>query len=496
MAYISNTLVMVGVALLYRYADFVTYLGGTEFHLGWVVGVGMVGSVVMRLWLGTGIDRHGPRLIWLGSLLLVAGVCWAHLAIARYDGLWIYVLRVLYCTALAGVFGASTTFIAGGAGGPRMAELIGMLGTSGFLGMMLGTHLGDFICGAESLQRWHVDWMFLAAGLLAAAAVPFAWLSTRGVGRPKHSESAPALQVVRRYQPGMVLVLGVATGAALVLPATFLRTFAAELDIPRIGLFFSVVAVTAFSTRVLARRLPGRIGLPRMILIGLGVMAAAQLLFLPVQSEWQLVIPGLAHGVAQAILYPTVTAAGSSRFPVRYRGLGTTLVLAAIDVGQLIGAPAAGVILHASDWLGLDSYATLYLVMSAVLVMVAGLYAWTLRAARAGRAGPDAEPAVARLPSARVGHRGSRRRLAVGLLPDGSQLHGIGQQERVGDEDAAGLRFDRCVAEVDLDDGAAEGEHSDGVAPLERLVDQNQHAGQCVGDDLLKRQPQGQSRQS
>jgi MFS family permease len=383
LAYASNALICVAIALLYRYADFVTYLGGTEFHLGWIVGVGMVGSVLVRLLLGSGIDRYGPRLIWLGSLVLFTATCFAHVLVTDYGGVGIYVLRVLYCTAMAGVFGAATTFIAGRSGGPRLAELISMLGTSGFLGMMLGTLLGDFICDAESLQRWHVDWMFLAAGLLGAAAVPFAWLSTRGAVRPEQYRREPLVGLVRRYQPGMVLIVGVATGAALVVPATFLRTFAAELDIPRIGLFFSVVAVTAFTTRVLTRRLPGRLGLPLMILIGLGVMAVAQLLFLLVGSEWQLVLPGLAHGVAQAILYPMVTATGSSTFPLRYRGLGTTLVLATLDVGQLIGAPAVGIILHVSGSMGLASYPTMYLIMSAVLVIVAGLYAVTLRGTRA-----------------------------------------------------------------------------------------------------------------
>jgi MFS family permease len=382
LAYASNALVCVAIALLYRYADFVTYLGGTEFHLGWIVGVGMVGSVLVRLLLGSGIDRYGPRLIWLGSLVLFVATCWAHLSVTDFGAAWIYVLRILYCTAMAGIFGAATTFIVGRSGGPRLAELISMLGTSGFLGMMLGTLLGDFICGAESLQRWHVDGMFLAAGLLGAAAVPFAWLSTRGAVPPEYFRRGSVVGVVRRYQPGMVLVVGVATGAALVLPATFLRTFAADLDIPRIGLFFSVVAITAFTTRVLTRRLPERLGLPRMILIGLGVMAVAQLLFLLVGSEWQLVLPGLAHGIAQAILYPMVTATESSTFPLRYRGLGTTLVLATLDVGQLIGAPVAGIILHVSGSIGLAGYPTMYLTMSAVLVMVAGLYAVTLRGTR------------------------------------------------------------------------------------------------------------------
>ncbi len=47
-AYAANTLTAVALGLTYRYADFVTFLGGTEFHLGWIVGVGMIGSVLPR----------------------------------------------------------------------------------------------------------------------------------------------------------------------------------------------------------------------------------------------------------------------------------------------------------------------------------------------------------------------------------------------------------------------------------------------------------------
>ncbi len=393
-AYVSNTLVTVACALLFRYADFVTVLGGTEFHLGWIVGAGMVGSVLMRLALGTGIDRHGPRLIWLGSLVAFAGICFSHLAIARYDGVGIYLLRIGFCTATAGIFGASTTFIGGQVAAARLAELIGMLGTSGFLGMMFGTLLGDAIFGSGPVERWHVDRMFLAAGLLGAAAIPFAWLSTRGVVPPPQAERPPVFSVLRRYHPGMVLVVGVATGAALTIPSTFLRTFAANLEIPRIGLFFTVVAATAFSTRILIRRLPERLGLPPMILIGLGAMAVAQLLFLTVGREWHLAVPALAHGVAQAILYPMVAAAGTSTFPIRYRGLGITLALAAFDVGQLVGTPAAGVVLHLGESLGWASYPTMFLSTAVVLVVVWGLYAWSLLERIASAAGTAAPATV------------------------------------------------------------------------------------------------------
>ena len=374
-AYAANTLVMVAVALLYRYADFVTLLGGTEFHLGWIVGVGMIGSVVMRLFLGSGIDHHGPRLVWLASLAVLVLTCFAHLGVTDHNGVAIYLLRIVFCTALAGIFGASTTFISGGASVERMAELIGMLGTSGFVGIMLGTQLGDFLCGTATIERWQVDLMFLVAGLLVTAAIPFAWRATRHQLPPVRQRRTSMTRLVERYHPGMILLVGAVSGAAISLPSTFLRPYAAELDIARIGLFFTVCGLTAVITRVLTRRLPERFGLPPIILFGLAVMAVSQFLLLLVRTEWQLVVPGVSFGIAQAILFPMVTAAGSSTFPHRHRGLGITLTLAAFDVGQLVGAPLVGVILHVSQSLGWPSYSTMFTAMAAALALVGAVYA-------------------------------------------------------------------------------------------------------------------------
>ena len=392
MAYTANLLVMVAIALLFRYADFVTLLGGTELHLGWIVGVGMVGSLLMRLLLGTGIDRYGPRRVWLCSLVLFAAVCFAHLAVTRYDTLAVYALRGLYCLALAGIFGSSMTFISGRVPVVRIAEMIGMLGTSGFVGMVLGTQLGDLLCGTHTIQRWQVDRMFLVAGALGTCAVVFAGLATRGLAPPRARRRLPIARLLRRYQPGTVLLVGVALGAGLGLPAIFLRTYAAELDIPRIGLFFAVYAPTAIATRVLTRRLPERFGLPPMILLGLGVLAATQLLFLPVRSEWMFVVPGIGYGIAHAILFPTMMAAGTRFFPERYRGLGVMVALSAFDLGQLIGAPAAGAILHYSGRLGLPSYPTLFVSMAAALALIGAVYALSCRRGNEPPQSPTAGP--------------------------------------------------------------------------------------------------------
>jgi len=376
LAYVANTLVMVAIALLFRYADFITHLGGTELHLGWIVGIGMVGSLAMRLALGLGIDRYGPRHIWLGSVLLFAAACFAHLAIGSCHGPAIYLLRIAWCCSVAGIFGASMTFVSARASAARTAEMIGMLGTAGFVGTVIGTQLGDFLLGTKTIATDQIRQMFLAAGALGCGSAVFVWAATLRAPRPRPVPPMPLVQTLRRYHPGRVILMGVAMGVGLGLPGTFLRTYAAELDITRIGLFFGVYALTAIVTRVLTRRLPERYGNTPMILAGIGGLVVSQLLFLVVGNEWLLIVPGIGYGVSHAVLFPSVVAAGSRSFPPQRRGLGTTLILAMWDTGMLIGAPLAGGIVHLSAGLGVPPYPTMFLTMACLLGSVGIYFAW------------------------------------------------------------------------------------------------------------------------
>ncbi len=173
-AYLANILVSAAWALLFRYADFVTHLGGSELHLGWIVGVGMVGSVVMRFFLGSGIDRHGPRVIWLVSLAVLAVALFAHLAITDYQGPAIYGLRMLR-TAVAGVVGASATSAPPEPPWSGLAELIGRLGNFGLLGCCGGS-VGDlplrYPRPGTLADRTRCC---VVAGLLTVLALPVAW---------------------------------------------------------------------------------------------------------------------------------------------------------------------------------------------------------------------------------------------------------------------------------------------------------------------------------
>jgi len=362
-------------ALLFRYADFITQLGGTEVHLGWIVGIGTIGCLIVRLVLGTWIDRFGSRLLWLTATLLFVAVCFAHVAITSCTDISVYLLRIAYCSTIAGIYGASITFTTSRVSTRRVAEVMGMLGSAGFLGTMLGPLLGDALFGLVTDGRDQVTLMFVATGLLALISLPFAWAASRKSPSPVHVAGPSIWQVTRSHCSGMALMIGVAMGMGVALPGIFLRTFTADLNIPRIGIYFLTFSIAGFAARVLTRHWFERFGNRRMILLGMTGLMASQLLFLLVHAEWQLIVPAIGFGVAQAVVFPAVFAAGSVGFPREHRGLAVVLTLAACDLGQLIGAPMAGEVLHCSEIAGLPPYPTMFITMVGLLAVAVIWYA-------------------------------------------------------------------------------------------------------------------------
>ena len=313
------------------------------------------------------------------------------------------------------------TFVSTRAPNDRVGELVGMLGTGGFIGSVFGTLLGDLLFGSITISFMQVAWMFVVAGLLGLLSLPFAWAATRGERgqgsgiRGQGSDSLPhpsslipnpsafsahpnplpkgegrilhepsPLALVFRYNPGIILAIGVAMGMGLGLPSTFLRTYATELGIPRIGLFFLVYSIAAIITRVPTRRWTERFGPRRIILVGMAGMTASIAIFPLVHAEWQLALPAVGFGCSHAILWPAVIAAGSVTFPRRHRGLATVLILAAWDLGLLVASPTAGVILSSSAAFALPPYPTMFLSIAGLLAIVGLWYALASRNAESG----------------------------------------------------------------------------------------------------------------
>ncbi|HCK55850.1 MAG TPA: MFS transporter, partial [Planctomycetaceae bacterium] len=70
LTFAANTVLVLANALTFRFAEFVTFLGGTEQLTGTVIALGVLASVAVRFRLGQDIDACGTRRLWLVSTLL------------------------------------------------------------------------------------------------------------------------------------------------------------------------------------------------------------------------------------------------------------------------------------------------------------------------------------------------------------------------------------------------------------------------------------------
>ena len=183
------------------------------------------------------------------------------------------------------------------------------------------------------------------------------------------------------------MLAAAAMGFGLALPTVFLRPFAQSISLDRIAVFFAVYAPAAFAVRVLMRPFPERYGNRPVILVGFVSLIGSVASFLWVTQPWQLCLPAVLMGTSHALLFPTITAEGASAFPDRYRGLGTTVMLAMLDLGQLVGAPAVGGLLKAAESAKLPGYPTMFAAVALLLTATVALYAALSARPRSSRLG-------------------------------------------------------------------------------------------------------------
>lgn len=373
LCYLANTAMLVGVSLLFRYEDFVKNIGGTVFDLGLIVGIGTTGAITARLAQGLAIDRIGPRKIWLLCLAIYAASLFWHLRIEQL-GVEVYFARILMNTSLAGAFGSSIAFISLRSPANRVAETLGVLGSSGFIGMALGPVVGDMIFAADHSIAQQTHYMFMYALIAIGAAFFFVLFADDDTSEPTAKKTEPILSIVRKHHPGFLLVVGMAMGLGISLPHSFLRPYVKEIGIDELKTFFLCYAIVAFVTRLATRKLPDLLGFRLAILLGLGSLAISMPTYLLVTDRWMLMIPATIAGVAHAFLFPAVVAAACASFPSNHRGVATSMILGMFDLGVFVGAPLIGGILRFAEEAGMAAYPTMFSVVCGLLSTVAIVY--------------------------------------------------------------------------------------------------------------------------
>lgn len=367
LAYLANSALVGANALTFRFAELVHYKGGTESNVGDIVALGTLVAVFLRFSVSHFLDDYGTRRVWpVCSLLFIAG-CGTFIAATQATGMmWLlYVARIGFFVGITGMFACSMVHIQNHVPSERRTEIIGNLGSSGFIGIIVGTNLGDWILYAVPAPETQFLVLFGGAGLIGVFYLCIVLIITHGEDREPQSASPMALRLMIRFWPGTVILAAMTMGLGVTATQTFLTRFATSQKIEGIGLFFTGFSISAFFFRLLVGNWSRTIGRHWMLVRGLLGHTAGHLMLAFVTESWHFILPSIVCGFGHAVLFPAVVSLGSGAFPKECRGAGTAIILGFTDFGSLVYAPILGRIGDEFD------FPTMYMTSSGIALATA-----------------------------------------------------------------------------------------------------------------------------
>ncbi|HTM96629.1 MAG TPA: MFS transporter [Croceibacterium sp.] len=362
--------------------------GAGSFEVALLFAAYSLGNVFGEIHWGRQSDSWGRR-----KVLAVTTACAAvsYVAFAFAPNLWLAILIRIVSGFFSGTLGVCTGFIADVSPPERRAKTMGYFGAAFSLGLAFGPVLGGLFAGDEIALASFRAPILIAGGLSALAAL---WnLLVLRDAVPPTGKGVP----LPRYHEGIVFV-----GASPLLTRLFVISFFgiamfasmeavyglwSEVNFgwsaKELGLAFLALGTGGLIAQlVLIGPLVARYGEPRVIVIGLALLALSMLL----QPVIRLPLTGvLLMGLlmtGHSLAFPSAGALISRNTPPDRQGGVMGLLMASNALGRIIVPPAFGLIYgsfgHDTPWY-----------LGAALIGLVGLLAWqTVRLSDRARAAP------------------------------------------------------------------------------------------------------------
>jgi MFS family permease len=288
-------------------------------------------------------DRRGRK------FLIVAGGAIAALAVAGYvvaDSLPLLVaLRLLTGAGEALLLVGAATMITDLAPEHRRGEALSLFSLGLWGGLALGPILGELVLGDD---RFDSVWLFAAACCLASALIGLTLPETAPSREPDHHTTARLVHPAA-IGPGVVLSFTVLGFAGI---GTFGALYARELGLDGAGSVFLTFSAVVVATRVLARRVPDRLGPKRTARVALSLIAAGLLTI----GLWN-VPAGLFAGTVvvafgHALAFPSLMTLAVNAAPASERSSVVGTFSAFTELGFLVGALSLGAIASTAGYDG------------------------------------------------------------------------------------------------------------------------------------------------
>lgn len=311
-------------------------LGAGDVAVGVVTGAFAFTAVVGRPIGGRLADVWGRRRVVVIGSLLTAGGGALYLLHAGIGGL--ILARLVLGVGDGWIFTAGATWIVDLAPEDRRGQVIGMFGLAVWGGLSAGPVIGEALLSAGGYDAVFV---FSAVSPLVGAAIARRVADSHVVVDPANRVRGGSLVPREVRLPGVALALanigyGTMTG--------FIVLHLAHRGIGHGAAAFTAFATSVVLTRLLAGRLPDRLGPQRT---AFGAFLAETVGLVLIGAAHSLVVAGIGAivmGMGFSLLFPSLALIAMERTGDAQRGTAMGAFTAFFDVGVGIGAPLAGAV--------------------------------------------------------------------------------------------------------------------------------------------------------
>ena len=378
---------------------FIREQGGDPALIGLLVGGSSIVSISLRPFTGRLVDTIGRKLfLTLGATLLLISTI-SYDFVTSTTALW--PARLLAGAGISFYFTASLAYVADIAPASKRGAAMSYFGMFNNLAMAIGPLVGIWLIKADSLrglnsrlEGWfpgsgsEVSEEFNFAVLFAVAAV-IALTAVIMTSR-LHEVHVP----LKRGKETLRQMLGSVINRPALLPATlnflivinfvslniFIPIFGEDLDIPNIGLYYTVMAVAILFSRLFAGPLLDRYPRHRSIIPGMLLMMAGTVLLGAFQEPWMVFVTAGLIGLGSGVAQPGLQALLVDRAEGQNLGSASSTFAMGLDFGLFVGGALMGLILSQTN----------FTVMFAVSGSSSGVAAVVLAFAAIGRQKPTA----------------------------------------------------------------------------------------------------------
>jgi len=329
------------LAVVPVYAD--DALGVGSFGVALAVAAVSPMVLVCQPLAGRYADRNGRR------ALVIAGGAVAALSVAGYvvaNSLALLVaLRLLNGAGEALVLVGAATMVTDLAPEHRRGEALSIFSLGLWGGLALGPLLGELVLGDD---RFDAVWLVAAGCCLVAALIGLVLPETAPA---KVEAKVPAGRLIHpaAIGPGLVLTFTVLGFAGL---GTFGALYARDLGLNGAGSVFLLFSLVVVATRVLARRVPDRLGPKRTSRIALTLIAAGLFTIGLWNVPAGLFVGTVVVAFGHALAFPSLMTLAVNAAPAGERSSVVGTFSAFTELGFLVGALSLGAVASAAGYDG------------------------------------------------------------------------------------------------------------------------------------------------